>query len=150
MFPSMGNWYAVSDGDPRARALFKRHYSYIPYQDNRERIARTRKFVGPGEVMVLITLNCDALFVWRKFIDDSGQEGINCAVFRNESDILSSELILEAEKLAQNRWPGERMYTYVNPEKVASSNPGYCFIKAGWNKCGITQKRNYLIFEKTL
>jgi len=37
-------------------------------------------FVGPGEKLVLRTWECDAIWVWRKFIDDSGQEGINCAI----------------------------------------------------------------------
>jgi len=40
-----------------------------------------------------------ALFVWRKFEDDSGQKGINCSIFRNESDILSSDLIREADAI---------------------------------------------------
>ena len=49
--------------------------------------------------MVLINQEATALFVWRKFIDKSGQQGINCAVFRNESGCLSSELIIEAEEM---------------------------------------------------
>ena len=89
--------------------------------------------------MVLLTNEADALFVWRKFIDDSGQQGVNCAVFRNEGPILSSLLILEAVKLAQIRWPMERLYTYVNPQKIKSTNPGYCFICAGWKVCGKTK-----------
>jgi hypothetical protein len=43
----------------------------------------------------------------------AGQRGVNCAVFRNESSVLSSELIREACGLAWTRWPGERLYTYV-------------------------------------
>jgi hypothetical protein len=31
---------------------------------------------------------------------------VNCAVFRNEGPVLSSDLILEAEELAWGRWPG--------------------------------------------
>ena len=84
--------------------------------------------------MVLMTLDCDALFVWRKFIDDSGERGVNCAVFRNEGPILSSTLILEAEQLAWGRWPGERLYTYVDARKIRSTNPGYCFLMAGWRR----------------
>jgi hypothetical protein len=97
-------------------------------------------FCGPGEKMVLLTENKDALFVWRKFIDRSGQKGVNCAVFRNEGKILSSKLIIESVKIAQQKWPGERLYTYVNAKKIRSTNPGYCFLVAGWKKCGITKK----------
>lgn len=136
--PLVGNgvWIPVKDADDRARALYERHYSCYHYRDGR---ART-KFVGPGEYMVLLTLECDALFVWRKFIDASGQKGVNCAAFRNEGDKLSSFLIIEAMKMAWGKWPDERLYTYVNPKRILSSNPGYCFMQAGWNKCGLTQK----------
>jgi hypothetical protein len=97
--------------------------------------------------MVLLTTDGRALFVWRKFRSDDGQEGINCAIFRNEGPKLSSGLILEAEPLAWRRWPGERLYTYVNPKKVKSTNPGYCFLMAGWRKCGKT-KGGLIILEK--
>ena len=82
--------------------------------------------------MVLLTVTGDALFIWRKFISDDNQEGVNCAVFRNEGPLLSSLLILEAECLAWSRWPGERLYTYVWGAKVNSANAGYCFKCAGW------------------
>ena len=144
MFPEFGNWIQIKDGDPRGVALFKRHYSYHKYHDNRPR----RLFVGPGEKIVLITPDCDALFVWRKFISDDGQAGVNCAVFRNESEMLSSDLVLEAEKIAWLRWPGERLYTYVAPEEIESDNPGYCFKMAGWRWCGETKINNHVILEK--
>jgi hypothetical protein len=97
--------------------------------------------------MVLMTVDCSALFVWRKFIDKSGQAGVNCAVFRNEGG-LSSMLIEEAVSHAWARWPGQRLYTYVDPACVRSENPGYCFIVAGWRRCGFTKKRRLLILEK--
>jgi hypothetical protein len=145
------NWFSVKDGDPRAFALMKRHYSFQPYVDGRRQNGNYRNrylFIGPGEKMVLITSDCKALFAWRKFIDKSGQRGVNCAVFRNESDILSSVLILEAEQLAWDRWPDSKLYTYVNAKKIKSSNPGYCFQKAGWKKVGKTKCRGLIILEK--
>ena len=144
-------WLPARDCDPRAYALFSRHYSASNYADGRrcDPSNPTRfSFVGPGEKMVLLTADCRALFVWRKFISRNGQQGINCAVFRNESDILSSRLILEAEQLAWQRWPGERLYTYVDQRKVKSTNPGYCFKVAGWQPCGITKSNKLLILEK--
>jgi len=62
-----------------------------------------------------------------------GQTGIQCAIFRNESTRKSSEIILECEKLAAEHWgAGIRMYTYVDPTKIRSVNPGACFKHAGW------------------
>ena len=151
MFSELGNWIEVKDGDVRARALFDRHYSRIHYKDGRQFNPNNPKrnlFCGPGAKMVLLTTTCDALFVWRKFNSGDSQQGINCMVFRNESPLLASELILEAERLAAQRWPGERFYTYVKPQGVKSTNPGFCFIRAGWRKCGITKVNKLLIFEK--
>jgi hypothetical protein len=97
---------------------------------------------------VLLTNDNKALFVWRDFINDDGNEGINCAVFRNEGPRLSSDLLLEAERIAWQRWPGRRLYTYVSAAAVQSHNPGYCFKKAGWRTCGVTKKKKLLILEK--
>ncbi len=137
-------WYAIKDGNPSALAMYKRHYSRYVYQDGR----KPNRFVGPGERMVLMTSDQSALFVWRKFKSMNNQEGINCAVFRNEGKHLSSRLILDAEYFAQERWRGQRMYTYVNVNKIQSSNAGYCFKVAGWQQCGITKTRKLLILEK--
>lgn len=144
-------WLPVKDGDPRAAALYRRHYNCYRYADNRRADLRNRSrflIVGPGEKMVMMTVGCDALFVWRKFIDASGQVGVNCAVFRNESAHLSSALVLEAERHAAARWGGERLYTYVNAAAVRSTNPGYCFLAAGWRKCGVTKVNRLIILEK--
>lgn len=129
------HWHEYRDGHPAGIALYERHYSAYQYADGRER----KLFCGPGEKLVLLTAKHDALFVWRKFKDDSGQEGINCAVFRNEGEVLSSVLIKEAMAIAWKRWPDHRLYTYVNGGKIESTNPGYCFIMAGWQVCGETK-----------
>lgn len=136
----MPDWWLTKDGDTDCLDLFLRHYT----ARSSRRIAQ---FVGPGEHLVLRTERADAMFVWRKFIDDSGQQGINCAVFRNESSIQSSELIRQADAIADFAWPDRRHYTYVDPQKVRSRNPGYCFLQADWRKCGIT-KAGLLIFER--
>jgi hypothetical protein len=136
------HWYVTKDGDPRGRALYERHYSCRRYQDGRVR----RLFCGPGEKLVLISKQADALFVWRrqKFSMD-GRQGVNCAVFRNEGPVRSSRLIKEAMAIAWSRWQGERLYTYVNPRRIQSSNPGYCFKQAGWKRCGITKAQHLII-----
>lgn len=144
LFESQYYWRMTKDGDPIALSIFRRHYSYKNIR------RKNGQFVGPGEKMVLITHENNALFVWRKFISDNGQYGINCAVFRNESKIKSSELILQAELIANNRWPNERMYTYVNALNIKSKNPGYCFKMAGWKQVGITKVNKLVILEKII
>jgi hypothetical protein len=122
-------WMEVKDANPTGLAIFHRHYSYAPYRDGR----RPQHFVGPGQKMVLLTPCAKALFVWRKFHSKDGQLGINCAVFRNEGAGVASDLIREADSLAWQRWPGERLFTYVNEKKIRPSRtPGRCFLKAGW------------------
>jgi hypothetical protein len=136
-------WWLTKDGDAACLALYERHYSAYQYQDGRVR----KLFCGPGEKLLLRAWEGDAVFAWRKFIDDSGQQGINCAVFRNESKYKSSELIRQADEIADCIWPGERHYTYVNAERVRSTNPGCCFKIAGWRQCGET-KGGLIILEK--
>jgi hypothetical protein len=142
--PLSTNWRECRDGDEGARAIFQRHYSFRRYADGRSQLL----FVGPGEKLVMITEPADALFVWRVFKSGDGQEGVNCSVFRNESAVLSSALILEAETVAEARWGKRRFFTYVNPRKLRGSNPGCCFKKAGWREVGVTKWNKLLIFAK--
>jgi hypothetical protein len=128
-------WWLTKDGDQVCLDLYERHYSCYRYRDGRKRTL----FTGPGQKIVLRTFAGDALWVWRKFIDDSGQTGVNCAVFRNESAIQSSELVRQADRIADFVWPSERHYTYVNATAVKSLNPGYCFLVAGWQRTGKTK-----------
>lgn len=138
----LGYWYGSNRGDVRAIDLFMRHYTAPP-------IRPTNRSIGaPGEIMVLLTSRADALFIWTKQqYRADGQQGVNCAVFRNESDIRSSDLIREAMQLAWQRWPDERLFTFVNPAKIKSANPGYCFKMAGWISCGMTKERGLVILE---
>lgn len=129
-------WRPSRDGDPIALALYERHYSARAYADGRPR----RLFIGPGEKLVLIGHDDRALFAWRRFISRDNQDGVCCSVFRNEGYELSSDLVAEADALADARWPDEtRHFTYVAPLRVRSSNPGYCFKAAGWRTAGWTK-----------
>lgn len=136
------SWLLTRDGDPVVYALLQRHYSHRRYRTKRQRL-----FAGPGEKIVLVHTSGLAAFVWRKFVDASGQQGVNNALFINHGAGLSSGLILEAEEIAWRRWPGERLYTYINPRKVKSSNPGYCYLCAGWRRWGWT-RGGLLVLEK--
>ena len=136
-------WWITRDADSAGRRLHGRHYSKRHCRDGR----KPKKFIGPGEIIVLRTWEGNALFAWRKFVDDSGQQGINCSIFRNESAHLSSHLIRQADAIADFCWPCERHYTYVNPGELRSTNPGWCFQCAGWRKCGVT-KGGLIILER--
>jgi hypothetical protein len=147
-------WWLTKDGDVSCYEFWNEQH----YSASKNRNRRVRQFVGPGQSIVLRTLRVDALFVWRNFIDDCvfwhtiyqrwyEQDGVNCAIFRNVGPIVSSELVRQADAIADLCWPGERHYTYVDPTKVRSSNPGFCFLMAGWRKCGVT-KRGLLILER--
>lgn len=136
-------WWLTKDSDAACLALYERHYSARRYRDGRER----RLFCGPGEKVVLRTWVGDACFVWRRFRDASGQTGVCCSFFRNESPHRSSELVAQADRIADCIWPGERHYTYVNAAKVRSTNPGYCFLCAGWRRVGYT-KKGLVILER--
>ncbi|MBS0258359.1 MAG: hypothetical protein JSR13_11675 [Proteobacteria bacterium] len=144
-------WIEVRDGNDTARAIFDRHYSRYLYADGR----KPKIFVGPGEKLVLLTADARALCVWRKFRSADGQDGVNCAVFRNEGDERASELLRAAMALAWRRWPGERLFTYIDtyavPPKMVRGNPmwGYSFKKAGWRFAGVTKTRKLHIMEAT-
>jgi hypothetical protein len=117
--------------DDEMRQLADRHYS--------RRTPGARQFAYSGRKLVLRDAAGLVLWVWM-FPDPAmrmdGQTGYNCAIFRNESARRSSEIILEAERHAIERWGPGRMYTYVDPTKVRSTNPGYCYLKAGWQHRG--------------
>jgi hypothetical protein len=127
--------------DDEMRQLADRHY-------NRQ-TPGSAQFIPPGRTLVLR----DAAgliywsWVWQDYRQD-GQDGYNCCAFRNESPRLASEIILEAEQHAIARWGPGRMFTYINPDAVRSTNPGYCYLKAGWHKHGYSTERRRLLLVK--
>ena len=140
-------WVEVKDGNDTVRAIFDRHYSRYTYKDGR----KPKLFLGPGEKLVLLNAQADAICAWRKFISGDGQQGVNCAIYRNESSDIASALLKQAMALAWDRWPGERLYTYVDPVGVPvitrASRPtwGHCFYQAGWRFCGLTGRRLHIL-----
>ena len=124
-------WVISHDMNPIAQKFADRHYS--------RKSPGSRAFVGPGEKIVLLSSNGDAVFAWLRSdpkLRGDHINGVCCTIFRNEGPVLSSKLILEAEKFAYDRWPGLKLFTYVNKSKVKSKNPGWCFMKAGWKLVG--------------
>lgn len=133
--PDRWHWAVVHRGDPFAVALANRHYS-------RRRRAAT---VGPpGAPVVLRTPEGDAFWLSARSdyegMDGSGWAWRNC-YFRNESSHLSSVLIREAIAVTRHVFgepPDDGMVTYIDPAKVASRNPGYCYLVAGFEPSGWT------------
>ena len=124
----------TSPFDPEMCRLADRHYS--------RRTPGAPQFANNGRKLVLRDTLGDVLFLWLWPQDElrfDTQTGYNCAIFRNESDRLSSEIILEAEEHATAYWGRNRFYTYVNGGKIRSTNPGFCFQQAWWRKAGLSK-----------
>jgi hypothetical protein len=95
----------------------------------------------PGQTIVLISHDMQAVFGWHRPHPDAGIVPMNglygwtCTIFRNEGPDLSSDLILDAEiaiaMMGYDCAP-DGLITYVWDSKVRSANPGACFKHAGW------------------
>lgn len=135
----------VQDGTFGLRSWYESHYSARRYRDGR----RPRKIVGPGEYEIFVSSDLGALLIFRKSIRAiSGCHGVYLSCFRREPwcRYRASDLLREAVRLAQLRWPGETFFTFVDPRKVRGTCPGYCFRRAGWRCIGHT-RRGLLILE---
>ena len=138
-------WHLSHRADPRARLLADRHY-------NRQN-ADSEQIAPPGKAFVLLTDCGDALWIssYQKFVQHAWPGAWNCSAFRNENPKnLSSELIREAMAATRYAWgdpPPQGMITFVDPNAISSPNPGFCFLKAGFKRVGITQRRKRLVFH---
>jgi hypothetical protein len=133
------NWRLSHRADPRALPIADRHY-------NRQKIG-SPQFVPPGRCLVLLTPNADALWVtswpFAEYVKHEWAGAWVCSCFRNESAILSSDLIREAVAITRSVYgepPALGMVTFVNADKVRHKrDPGRCFVKAGFERVGKTQ-----------
>ena len=131
LLPFHDGLFVTNHFDQECRVLADRHYS--------RRTVGARQFLNSGRKLVLRDALGDVVFGWLYPLPElrmDGQDGYNCAIFRNESARRSSDIIREAEAAAVEKWGPNRFYTYVDPAKIRSSNPGYCFQCAGWKKIG--------------
>lgn len=131
-------WQVVKRSDARGAALADRHYS--------RKTIGSMHFTPPGRCLVLLTSQADALWVsswpYEVFVKHAWPGAWMCTLFRNESPMLSSELIRQAVAVTRYKWgrpPTLGMITFVDMAKVRSCNPGYCFKKAGWKQVGLTK-----------
>jgi hypothetical protein len=134
--------------DYESAIVADRHYS-------RQTIG-SRQFTGPGRSLVLRNTTGSVVFVWMWHHDHGlqlqrwdQQTGFCCSLFRNESARQSSEIIFEAEDIVRDQWGANHMYTYIDPRKVHSPNPGYCFKVAGWTFVRRTPTGKHLLVKES-
>lgn len=127
----MTAWTLSHKFDPRALPLADRHY-------NRRKIG-SPQFVPPGRSLVLLSGNHDALWVssypFAEYVRHAWAGAWVCSLFRNESPILSSELIREAVAITRSVWPVPAlgMVTFINTQKTRRKrDPGRCYLRAGF------------------
>lgn len=129
-------WTLSWRADPAALPLANRHY-------NRQN-PDSDQFVPPGRCTVLLTRDADAVWVtswpFAEYVKHAWAGAWVNSLFRNESDHLSSELIREAVAATRARWqpPPQGIVTFVDERHVRSTNPGYCYLKAGFARVGKT------------
>lgn len=119
----MTYWKHVHHLDERARALADRHYS-------RQTIG-AREFCPPGNKIVLLGLNDDALWVSHRpdpnaDLEKRRMDGFDYwdnPYFRNESRERAGELIFQAMAITMFLWgyqqlPPDGFHTFIDPHKV--------------------------------
>lgn len=131
------NWQLSDRFDPVAKAIADRHYN--------RRNADSPQFAPPGRCVVLRTASGDAFWItswpFAEYVRHAWGGAWVCSAFRNEGDVLSSELILEAVAATRSIWepPALGMITFVNAAKTRRKrDPGRCFRRAGFEHVGFT------------
>jgi hypothetical protein len=130
-------WEMSDSCNVRGRRLADRHYS-------RQKPGSLR-FVPPGRCLTLVLPEGDAVWAtswpFAEYVRHAWAGAWVCSIFRNESPHLSSDLIREAVAVTRWYWPDVPdlgMVTFADRDKLRSSNPGYCYMQAGFVKAGKT------------
>ncbi len=138
--PGKTSWLVSHKFDKDGARLADGHYS--------RRTPGSPQFMPPGETLVLVQPERDAVWGWWRPHPDAdiepmnGLDGWTCTIFRNTGGRMSSDLVLEAEiELLEAEARGDTgpcgpdgLLTYVWPKKIKSTNPGYCFQIVGWTR----------------
>jgi hypothetical protein len=141
-------WLRTWRADPRAAALADRHYS--------RKSAGASQFSPPGRCLPLITAQGNALWVTSWPLPEYTLHGLGdawvCSLFRNESEHLSSAMILAALAATRAAWgdpPAGGTLTFVDAAKVRRKrDPGRCFLRAGFVRLDrLTKDRGLVILR---
>jgi len=136
-------WTRTNKFDAECAALADRHYS--------RRTIGSPQFMPPGQTIVLKAPG--AVWGWWRPHPSSGIKAMNgldgwtCTIFRNESSVLSSLMVLDAERFIEECGP-DGLITYVWDKRVRSCNPGACFKKAGWLSTGRSADGKKTLLQK--
>lgn len=142
------NWFLTWRADPVCRMLADRHYS--------RKTIGAAQFAPPGRNVTLRTVAGDACWStsWPlpEYVDHAFGDCWTCTLFRNESRVLSSELIREAMAATAYVFDGEYptggFLTFVDPDKVRRKrDPGRCFLRAGFEVVGETKHRHLIVLR---
>lgn len=133
------DWFLSHRADKNVIPLADRHY-------NRQKIG-SPQFVPPGTCLVLATEKYDSFWVtsWPKaeYVKHAWAGAWVCSAFRNESDLLSSDLIRQAVSATRSKWeipPSIGMITFVDPKKVRKKRDfGRCYLRAGFRPARCVQ-----------
>lgn len=158
-----------SSSDPAALAIVDgtgRFASHGPHYSRRTPGSKT--FTGVGREVVLVTKTNDAVWscVYQRTPQargtglSRGRVGASDEkprfvwrnnVFRNLGKTRSSDLIREALAATLVAWerrygsvPDEPLRTEIDCSKVRSSNPGFCYLMAGWTRGKRVRNKLYL------
>lgn len=162
-------WSLSSSSDPGALAVVDglgRFKGQGPHYSRRTPGSKT--FTGVGREIVL--LSHDKAAVWAVVLQKTparrgtgrsrGRDGERDSsafwvwrnnMFRNLGADLSSGLIAAATEQTYRLWrwrygdlPPVRLRTEVDVRKIRSSNPGYCYLCAGWEKGPVVRGKLFL------
>lgn len=130
-------WSKRHRGDLDSRLIADQHY-------NRQKPG-TPQFVPPGRCLVLYRPGALWVTSWpfAEYVKHAWPGAWVCSCFRRESGPLASDLIKDA--VSATRWffgdpPDLGFITFVDSRRIrADGQPGYCYVKAGWQKAGFTK-----------
>lgn len=129
-------WREVPKAHPAVLRLADRHYS--------RQQPGTSQCTRPGVNLVLILDGGGAVWVTWRPIPQVGRkdrlEAWECTMFRNETPLLSSRLIVAATDVVWRRWgwpPRDGLITSIDTaatrrRRSKRSEPGHCYRAAGW------------------
>ena len=171
---SMIRWVLSSGSDRRALDVVDGtgpHDGQGPHYSRRTPGSKT--FTGVGQEIVLVT-ECGRA-VWACVrqrtptaagtgasrgrtgaTDDRARYVWRNMLFRNLGAGLSSDLIRSATDMTYREWigrygsiPRERLRTEIDIRRVRSTNPGYCYLQAGWER-GPTKHGKLFLFAPAI
>lgn len=131
--------------------MVRNHYSHRDNIEKRPRTEKTSKtWWSNARLAVFSDPERTYVFAWqwpRDGYRKDGQNGFNNILFHRSDrcPYQASDIIIAAVCAAFDHWGENRCYTYVDAEKVQSSNPGYCYKKAGWKLLRISANGKPLI-----